>query len=171
MNAMQYKISFPTDFDMSIVRKRVIDNGSKTDGFQDLLFKAYLIIDNKNQKEYSPLYFWNNEKGMNKFIFDGFFENIIASFGWQNINIAIPLIVELDENFKKSNFMIEIEHAIPESHSPSKPAFSLNGVNQTARAIVYNPDKWKYTEFYFFESLSSTIKDIGTTYEILHISL
>ncbi|WP_320988021.1 DUF4865 family protein [Hungatella sp.] len=28
---------------MNIIRKRVIDNGRKTDGFQDLIFKAYLI--------------------------------------------------------------------------------------------------------------------------------
>ena len=40
---MQYKVKLLDNFDMNIIRKRVIDNGRKTDGFQDLIFKAYLI--------------------------------------------------------------------------------------------------------------------------------
>lgn len=43
MKAMQYKIGLPTDYDMDIIKKRVRNNGYTTDGFQDLLFKAYLI--------------------------------------------------------------------------------------------------------------------------------
>ena len=42
MNAMQYKITLPNDYDMTIIRERVENNGFKTDGFQDLLLKAYL---------------------------------------------------------------------------------------------------------------------------------
>ena len=37
MNAMQYKITLPNDYDMTIIRERVENNGFKTDGFQDLL--------------------------------------------------------------------------------------------------------------------------------------
>lgn len=43
MIAMQYKVKLLDNFDMNIIRKRVIDNGRKTDGFQDLIFKTYLI--------------------------------------------------------------------------------------------------------------------------------
>ena len=39
MIAMQYKVKLLDNFDMNIIRKRVIDNGRKT----DLIFKAYLI--------------------------------------------------------------------------------------------------------------------------------
>ena len=42
---MQYKILLPDDYDMNIIRQRVSVNGYKTDGFQDLLFKAYLIAE------------------------------------------------------------------------------------------------------------------------------
>ena len=42
MLAMQYKIQLPDDFDMNLIRQRVRENGTKTDGFQDLIFKAYL---------------------------------------------------------------------------------------------------------------------------------
>ena len=75
MIAMQYKISLPDNYDMNVIRQRVADNGHRTDGFQDLIFKAYLISEkrdsSKSCNEYSPLYIWQNNDGMNKFIFDG----------------------------------------------------------------------------------------------------
>jgi len=43
MVGMQYRINLPNDYDMQIIRKRVLDNGSKTDGFNGLLFKCYLM--------------------------------------------------------------------------------------------------------------------------------
>ena len=45
MIGMQYKVILPKDYDMDIIRKRVEDNGYKTDGFQELNFKAYLITE------------------------------------------------------------------------------------------------------------------------------
>ena len=86
MIAMQYKILLPENYDMNIIRKRVTINGNKTDGFQDLLFKAYLITESKsegkgNHNQYSPLYLWKDSIGMDKFIFDGFYNNILNSFG------------------------------------------------------------------------------------------
>ena len=81
MIAMQYKISLPDDYDMRIIQKRVQDNGNKTDGFQDLLFKAYLISEKgrfgNEKNEYAPLYLWKSSQGMNKFIFDGFYNNYV----------------------------------------------------------------------------------------------
>lgn len=80
---MQYKISLPDDYDMRIIQKRVQDNGNKTDGFQDLLFKAYLISEKgtfgNKKNEYAPLYLWKSNQGMNKFIFDGFYNRNILS--------------------------------------------------------------------------------------------
>ena len=43
MLAMQYKIQLPDDFDMNLYSAAVRDNGTKTDGFQNLTFKTYLI--------------------------------------------------------------------------------------------------------------------------------
>ncbi len=46
---------------------------------------------------------WNDSNGMNDFIFDGYFDQIIQSFGWQNINIGIPLIMEYRRTIRKPN--------------------------------------------------------------------
>lgn len=168
MNTMQYKISLPKNYDMDIIRNRVKNNGNKTDGFQDLFFKAYLIKSDKEHNEYSPFYIWKNSKGMNKFIFEGFFDNILDSFGWQNINIGIPLTIELNEKFRDSKYCIEIEHKINKTYFLSRPEFSLPKEGDSGRVLVYNPDKWRYTEFYFYKDKPENISE--NIYEILHIS-
>lgn len=48
MYAMQYEVKLPSDYDMEIIKKRVRENGFKTDGFEDLIIKAYLISDEDN---------------------------------------------------------------------------------------------------------------------------
>lgn len=171
MHAMQYKISFPIDFDMNSIRKRVSCNGSKTDGFSQLLLKAYLILDTKDKKEYSPLYIWEDYNGMNTFIFDGFYDNILESFGWQTIQIAIPIKVEL-ESVSSTRYVLEIQHIIQPSTSMTIPKFSLPEAICSNRVLVYNPDKWKSVAFYFFEDIPpQEYINQGQLYEILHISL
>lgn len=75
MIGMQYKITLPGDYNMEIIKNRIRENGYKTDGFKDLLFKCYLIQE-KNldsfENTYAPLYLWNHSEGMNQFIFDVF---------------------------------------------------------------------------------------------------
>ncbi|MDA1777862.1 DUF4865 family protein [Bacillus cereus group sp. BY9-3LC] len=178
MIGMQYKVIFPKDYDMEIIRKRVEDNGHKTDGFQELNFKAYLI--NESGKDgnfyncYAPLYIWNGHEGMNKFIFEGYYDNILQSFGWQQINIGVPLVVNLKNDFKKCRYVVEYEGSISQSES-------LIGIQSTivdqkvenclGNVIVYNPDKWGYSQFNFYEEKPEMVSNKGTTvYEVLHIS-
>ena len=168
---MQYKITLPNNYDMNTIRKRVHQNGKKTDGFTDLLMKAYLIIDTPHKKEYSPLYIWKDSNGMNKFIFEGFYDNILNSFGWQHINIAIPLKVNLSDNIIEANYMIEIEHHIHSTNKMHAPNFSQKVENCLGSILVYNPDKWKWVEFYFYKELPLDITISNPIYEILHISV
>ena len=167
MIMMQYKIKLPNDFDMNNIRKRVQENGFKTDGFEDLFFKAYLI--SEENKEYSPLYFWKDNKGMNKFIFDDFYDNILNSFGWQHINIGIPLEISLNDNFSKAKYLLELENHIEPTKNLSRPKFSGFKNENSGKVLIYNPDKWKYTEFYFCEEKSDV--NNGNIYDILHISV
>lgn len=168
MNAMQYKITLPNDYDMQIIRNRVAENGMKTDGFEGLALKAYLIIDQKERKEYAPFYLWEHTEGMNRFIFEGFYDNILTSFGWQHINITIPLWTEISTKIKEARYVIEIEQDIKHTNNMQKPHYSLPHLECLGKAIVYNPDKWKYVEFYFVnEQLEALEYNI---YEVLHIS-
>ena len=167
MIMMQYKIELPNDFDMNNIRKRVKENVFKTDRFEDLLFKAYLI--SEKNKEYSPLYIWKNNKGMNKFIFDGFYDNILNSFGWQTINIGIPLLQEFKDNFSKAKYLLEIESEIKPMEKMKKMEFSISDNKIIGKELIYNPEKWKCTEYYFFEDIPYE-KENSKLYEVLYIS-
>ncbi|NNU78081.1 DUF4865 family protein [Clostridium estertheticum] len=179
MIGMQYKVTLPSDYDMNIIRKRVSDNGFKTDGFLDLQFKAYLITEkdkNKNlYNSYSPLYIWNNNVGMNKFLFDGYYDSILNSFGWQQINIGIPFYTKMEPNFSDSTHALEITGTIPESVSLT--TFKKQQVNLETnyeilgQTCIYNPDKWGFSKIYFFKETPDQLHDLGKIYEILHLSL
>lgn len=178
MNAMQYKVILPDDYDMSLIRKRVIENGAKTDNFSGLLFKAYLIsekVQGAVSNSYSPLYIWKDTEGMNQFIFEGFYDNIIRDFGWQNIQIGLPLTVELNDNFPNATYLTETSYTINEQLSlrnvPTQLTETQKNVpdNTVGRLIVYNPDKWQAAGFNFYTEIPP-IKT-AAIYEILHISL
>jgi hypothetical protein len=180
MIGMQYKVILPADYDMGIIRKRVQNNAHKTDGFPGLKFKAYLTteIENGNLYNlYSPLYIWNDSEGMNQFIFGGFYDNILGSFGWQQINIGVPLSIHLDQDFNKSRYVVEYAGAIPESKSLIDMQFNdtRHYVKDTEKCLgsflAYNPDKWSYNQFSFYQE-KPLVDSSGnlTVYEILHIS-
>ncbi|NRT86459.1 DUF4865 family protein [Clostridium beijerinckii] len=178
MIATQYKIILPSDYDMSIIKDRVKNNGYKTDGFEDLKFKLYLTTEkgkNENlQNSYCPLYVWKDSNGLSKFLFSGFYDNIITSFGWQKVNVGIPLIDTTTYKIKDTKYVFEIEREI-------KPQGSLNNfkdeierniprIKESEFIVIYNPDKWKYHVFFFIDDLSKIKSVEGTTYDILHIS-
>jgi len=177
MIASQYKITLPSNYDMDIIRKRVRENGHKTDGFYGLKFKLYLItekgINNNLQNSYAPLYLWKDCEGLNKFLFEGFYDNILTSFGWQNVNIGILLIDETTQKIQDAKFLFEVSGEI-------EPKESLNDFKKSIKdaipkidaeyIIIYNPDKWKYHVFYFIDYVEKVKTEKGVIYTILHIS-
>ncbi|MCH6267321.1 MULTISPECIES: DUF4865 family protein [Neobacillus] len=178
MIATQYKITLPSDYDMNIIRDRVKNNGHKTDGFEDLKFKLYLVtekgIHNNLQNSYSPLYLWKGNNGLNKFLFNGFYDNILNSFGWQQVNVGIPLIDTTTSKITDNKYLFQITKEIPPQESlnnlKDKIEESIPTIDETEYLIIYNPERWKYEVFYFLNDLSS-VKDVsGVVYSILHIS-
>ncbi len=176
MIAMQYKITLPGDYDMEIIKKRIKENGYKTDGFKDLLFKCYLIQE-KNvdgfENMYAPLYLWKESEGMNKFIFEGYYDNILHSFGWQNINIGIPNQIDILKNYDEAKYLLEICGVIKTSPSLKYVSDSmknsvLDDSNVCGSVCIYNPDKWRYSKFVFLKNRPP--KQEANIYQILHIS-
>ena len=178
MIATQYKIILPSDYDMDIIKDRVKNNGYKTDGFEDLKFKLYLITEkgtNKSlQNSYCPLYLWKDSNGLNKFLFNGFYDNIITSFGWQKVNVGIPLIDTTTYKIKGSKYLFEVTREIQPRESlnnlKDKIEKDILSVGDTEYMVIYNPDKWKYHVFYFIDDLSNVKSEDGIIYDILHIS-
>jgi hypothetical protein len=178
MISTQYKIILPSDYDMNIIKERVTNNGHKTDGFENLIFKLYLITEkgkNHNlQNSYSPLYLWENHIGLNKFMFEGFYDNILTSFGWQQIQVGIPL-TDPPLKIRPYKYLIHQTNPIqPQAslcNTKEKILKDLPNINNAEYMLTYNPDKWVYDVFYFLTDLSNVIEvRHGVVYTILHIS-
>ncbi|NVY96168.1 DUF4865 family protein [Lactobacillus sp. DCY120] len=171
MQAMQYQVTLPTDYDMQIIRDRTTNNGCKTDLFPGLLFKAYLITERKEgaiSNSYAPFYVWQDSEGMNKFIFSGFFDNILKSFGWQQIGIGITSTVDLSPDFLRSKYLVEEYQPIEPQLSLTKvPITAQRKANELGKVLIYNPDKWQLVTFTFLEDKPLSGQKV---YEILHIS-
>ena len=115
---------------------------------------------------------WKNSEGMNKFLFEGYYDNIIKSFGWQNVNIGIPILTELSDDFNASKYVTEVINEI----SPDVTLTNFRKIvsnariqdkNYTGIVCIYNPDKWRYSTFCFYKEYPDTEYDI---FQILHIS-
>lgn len=173
MIAMRYKIMFQDEYDMEYIRERVRINGEKTDGFHDLLFKAYLVSENRNgesgRNEYSPLYLWKDSGGMNEFIFGGYYDNILTSFGWQNIHTGIPALCCLNKEFALSQYMVEVERKLPRVSHMCPLAFSMEENECTGKVLIYHPDTWQCFEYYFYKKQPqyNNVK----LYSVLHLSM
>jgi len=105
---------------------------------------------------------------MTKFIFDGYFDHILNSFGWQNIEIGMTSSVEISDHFDSSKYatleVIDIEA------SESLKSFTIHEQmqnNESGKAVIFNPDKWKKCIFTFYTNKPDTQLP---TFEILHIS-
>ncbi|MDN3015476.1 DUF4865 family protein [Paenibacillus sp. BSR1-1] len=178
MIATQYKITLPSDYDMNIIRNRVRDNGHKTDGFEDLKFKLYLVTEkgtnNNIQNSYCPLYLWKDSNGLNKFLFNGYYDNILRSFGWQRVNVGIPLIDSTTSNIKENRYLFQITRKIQPQESLKNLietiGESVPTIDRAEYLVIYNPDKWEYDVFYFLSDLSGLTKMEGVIYNILHLS-
>jgi Domain of unknown function (DUF4865) len=85
MQAMQYEITLPADYDMAIVRQRVATKGAMTDDFEGLGLKAYGIrergVDGSPVNQYAPFYLWASVEGMNRFLWGAGFGGLSRDFG------------------------------------------------------------------------------------------
>jgi hypothetical protein len=91
MLAMQYSFVLPADYDMDIIRRRIVDKGPMLDDFPGLRFKAYLYADQRGARLptshnlYAPLYLWEHNDGMNAFLGSGGFAAATQNFGWPEV--------------------------------------------------------------------------------------
>ena len=183
MIAMQYNIALPGDYDMEIIKKRIRDNGSKTDGFPDLSMKAYLIAEkskyNNYENQYAPFYLWEKEDGMNKFLLGGPFSNILSSFGWTQVHNWMVL-------YQQVNKLNDLQYAIIQiTPIPIYTDFSellgneeknysryIDDDYTTAYIAAYNPLTWNLCHYYMSNDLDK-LKEVSKgslIYEVHHIS-
>ena len=79
------------------------------------------------------------------------------------------MLQEFDENFSKAKYLLEIENEIKPMEKMKRMEFSISDNKIVGRALVYNSENWKHTEYYFFEDAPKGVEN-SKVYEVLHIS-
>jgi hypothetical protein len=182
MYAMQYEITLPTDYDMGIIRRRVETTGHRTDDFDGLGVKAYLIQDRANGamiNQYAPFYLWNDSAGMGRFLWGGgFFSAICTSFGrppvrhWTGVEAqAGPDVDQPALSATKHTWQLpsDVDPADPvaEAVSTMRKTASLADVHSSAIAV--DPSRWEVVQFTLWSSPEPGAVP-GTRYQVLHLS-
>lgn len=158
MIAMQYSFTLPADYDMSIIDRRVAENGGKMDGFPDLGFKAYLIArkgePGSPENAYAPFYLWKSPQGMEAFLTGPGFKGVTAAFGWPDVDTRLVWQSYLAPDIALATHAIERRTGIP-SYSDLAELRQANIrrmeqlIEREALATVaaFDPRTWSLVEF------------------------
>ncbi|WP_433365153.1 DUF4865 family protein [Dactylosporangium sp. CA-152071] len=179
MQAMQYELTLPADYDMRIIRTRVRLAGPVLDDRRGLALKAYLIrtrgVDDSPVNQYAPFYLWNSPTAMTHFLLGGGgFQNIVRDFGrppvshWtavaatQGAAATTPPLAA-SRQLTPLTADTSIESAVADLRSlAARPDL------HTA-ALAYDPRSWHLVRFTLWRT-EVPPDQAGERYEVLHLS-
>jgi hypothetical protein len=182
MNAMQYEITLPADYDMGIIRQRVATKGPLLDAFPGLGLKAYLIrergVDYSPVNQYAPFYLWATTDGMARFLWGGGgFSGIVDSFGRPMVQHWVGLACKLGS--AQDTFPTIATRHIGKIPADMDPALIIGDLTVTlnqyadmpgvhSTAIALDPRRWEFVHFTLWHTIHDEIP--GTWYQVLHLS-
>lgn len=155
MLAMQYSFTFPADYDMSIIRKRISERGGQLDGYPKMQWKAYLWTEknatrSQDKNSYAPFYLWDNNDGMNRFLCSSGFKNLCHDFGRPNIETWSVSDYLSTKNLKTAKSMLRQIAPIPSVQLLSdlqqeNAAFAKQAIQEGAVSVVtaFDPLGWR----------------------------
>lgn len=182
MQAMQYTIALPGDYDMSIIRKRVATRGHLLDRLPGLGLKAYLIRERGPESpvnEYAPLYLWTEAAAMSAFLWEGGgFQGIVADFGrpkvdhWVGAGFAVGAAAH--EPVGTATIVrglvtadVDPRDRLATARHWMQQRTQLDGVHCVAVAV--DPSRWEIVQCTLWAEGASPEPE-GQRYQVLHVS-
>jgi Domain of unknown function (DUF4865) len=181
MQAMQYEITLPTDYDMAIIRRRVATKGAMTDDFEGLGLKAYGIrergVDGSPVNQYAPFYLWASVEGMNRFLWGAGFAGLSRDFGRPVVRQWTGLAFQRGpaSDAPASVATRRIEPIAPDSDATEMIEAAVVETRERARATTVHStalaiDTRAWELVHFTLGAGPAPDDAGTAYEVLHLS-
>lgn len=181
MQAMQYEITLPADYDMAVIRHRVATKGAMTDDFEGLGLKVYGIrergVDGSPVNQYAPFYLWASGEGMNRFLWGAGFGGLSRDFGrpivrqWTGLAFERGPASDAAPGFATRR----IEPIAPDSDATENIEAALVETRERARATTVHStalaiDTRAWELVHFTLGAGPAPGDGGTAYEVLHLS-
>jgi hypothetical protein len=181
MHAMQYEVTFPADYDMTVVRDRVARVGHRLDTWDGLGIKAYLMrergVDGSPVNQYAPFYLWNTAEGMNSFLWGGAFQGLVNDFGrpvvrhWTGLAYeeggaaGSPARVAVRGRRAVAEG-VELSEAMEEAVREAGRLAALDGAVCVGAAV--DPRHWEVVHFSLWDH--DCPKASGEVFQVLHVS-
>jgi len=181
MHAMQYEITLPADYDMTIIRHRVATRGSGTDAFPGLGVKAYAIRERgvlgSPVNQYAPFYLWVDPTGMTQFLFGAPFAGLSADFGrpvvrhWMGVAFrpgpaweATPTAAT--RTTRRMPTDVPVADVLDAAVADLDAEQSIGGLHSCA--LVVDPAAWEMVHFRLWAAQPAEGSE--QRYQVLHVS-
>jgi len=185
MLAMQYAFVLPADYDMGIVRRRIVEKGSMLDDFPRLRFKAYLSADRRGarlptrQNLYAPFYLWDDTEGMNAFLGSSGFAGVTQAFGWPEVRTWSVWQGEVTPEAQQAVCASrDLEHIAPYSDLDELREREAGQVRADladgalAAVSAFDPTHWTLVRLRLWHELRPELaRDGRQLYDVGHVSL
>ncbi len=182
MQAMQYAVPLPTDYDMGIIRERVARTGHLMDGFPGLEFKAFVIRERATGaagNEYAPFYVWRETEGMRAFCWgEPGYSAIVRDFGRRPIQgWTVDRIARGARGYADARSLRIETLALPETAPPSQQVATLGdgflgdiGGDTIAKVAAVDVSSWTMI-LVELSAAAPAREDTGAVvYEVLHVA-
>lgn len=186
MIAMQYGFTFPADYDMSIIDRRISEKGHMTDGLPGMVFKSYLVDYKASarggmaENAYAPFYLWQTAEAMNAFLCGAGFRGLTQAFGWPSVKTWSAWHARMGAEPARARFATRT--SIPIGPYADLNALRISEVGQ-ADALVergqalaalagFEPTTWTLVRFRLWEELPPfPLSAEERLYEVGHMSI
>ncbi|MFB7241186.1 DUF4865 domain-containing protein [Streptomyces populi] len=181
MHALQYEVTFPADYDMTVVRDRVARVGHRLDAWDGLGVKAYLMrergVGGSPVNQYAPFYLWDTAEGMNSFLWGGAFQGLVNDFGRPVVQHWTGLAYE-EGGAAGSPARAAVRRRRPVAEEVELSAAMEEAVREAARlagldgavcaGAAVDPRHWEVVHFSLWDHDRPTAP--GEVFQVLHVS-
>ncbi|MEU9399870.1 DUF4865 family protein [Streptomyces sp. NPDC048242] len=181
MHALQYEVTLPADYDMTVIRDRVDRLGHLLDGWEGLGLKAYLIRERGRYgspvNQYAPFYLWNSFDGMNRFLWGGGFQGLANDFGRPPVRQWTGLAYERGST-SPASAAFAVRHRQPVPEGVELGPFMEAAVAEAVRlagedgavlaAAAVDAHRWELVHFSLWDHESP--KAEGDLFQVRHLS-
>lgn len=179
MIAIQYSFTLPADYDMSIIDRRIRENGHKLDGFPDLRFKAYLSARTgemgSSENLYAPFYLWERPHGMDAFLSGPRFKGVSSSFGWPSVASWIVWHQDVSTDVTTAEFAVkETTPIAPHSDLTELRSRAIREAKEQSGGLSsvtgFDPGRWSLVRFALWNKPPGEHLP-GQEYRVGHVSI
>jgi hypothetical protein len=178
MMAMQYSITLPADYDMSIIERRIAEKGRLLDGYPHLGFKAFLSarkgIAGSRDNLYAPFYVWEGAAGIADFLCGPGFDVLRNDFGRPSARTWVVWRAEATSELSAARFATREVSPIEESADLGalrQGEIAAAGLGRSVASVVgFEPTGWTVVRFRLWRDASDAGAFAGQAYDVGHVA-